>query len=445
MSSNNNYNNSNSDDSESVPDFSKPPQRSQPAERPTAYSTQGEKMQAYRQVHYANQPTDPYTGARASPNPSQHTQQNTYPAQYPAFNDGTTFQPGQTQYPQQYQGGQPQQQHYNQQYQYQPQYQGQGQGQYNPQQYQQYQQQQQYYQGYPPQGQQSQNNPYPRQRNERGFFSNLFDAFFVGALGVVTVEPWVAARRMLSIKPETSPQEKAERYAYALPQLLREKGVGSLWAGYKTSLLKAPAIALDLLIFHTMKGSAYPHSWLSNVFLASQAAAFSYFLYQPIWSSMKNMIFSQGGNYKDYYYDIKNTVRNNYQNHGFRGLYPNMIANLPYIMLFKGIQLGTIDRSMTTMRYNEGNTSLFRKFLVCYSITIIARFVTYPLELAKSKVSDSGSAFSTVKNLVSETQRVVRTGEWNFRKATSRSFQASSSCLAFAMFYHLRDENLPRY
>jgi len=252
---------------------------------------------------------------------------------------------------------------------------------------------------------------------------------------------------MLSIKPETTPQEKAERYAYALPQLLREKGVAALWQGYGTSMIKAPAIALDLLIFHTMKNNSHPSSWLSNVFLASNATALRYFLYQPIWSCLENMTFDRGVNAKGHFNNIKNAMRNRYQAQGFKGLYPNLPVNLPYLMMLRGIQLGTIDRSMTTMRYNEGNTSLFRKFLVCYSVTIIARFLTYPIELVKDQMryEEAGNFFSTIKNVINRAKGVVRSGQWTFRKATSRSFQASSSALAFAMFYHLRDEALPRY
>lgn len=440
-------NNDNSEYSDSVPETSPQPK---PTQRPTAWSPQDEKMQAYRQIHYAHQPSDPYTGARPTPFPSQNTGGNQYPAQYPGFHDGTTFNPGyqnqSPQHQQQYQGGQrQQQQHYQQQFQQQ---------QYPPQQ--QYQNQyppQQNFQGYlPQQGQYQQyqnynNNPYPHQRNQRGFFSNLFDSAFVSSLAILTIQPWVTARKMLSIRPETTPQEKAERYRYALPQLLREKGVASLWQGYGTSMIKAPAIALDLLIFHTMKDSSYPYSWLSNVFLASNATALRYFLYQPIWISIENMTLDRGFSAKDHFNNVKNAVRHRYQAHGFKGLYPNLPVNLPYLMMLRGIQLGTIDRSMQTMRYNEGNTSLFRKFLVCYSVTIIARFLTYPIELVKNKMrhEEAGSFFSTIKNVISRAKGVVSSGEWTFRQATARSFQASSSALAFAMFYHLRDEPLPRY
>lgn len=424
-------NNLDDDDSEysnSIPEASK---QSKQYQRPTAYSPQDEKMQAYRQAHYATQPTDPYTGAKPTPFPSQNPNANQYPAQYPGFHDGTTFHPQyQNQYPQQhqqYQGGQPypQQQYPPQQY-----YQGYPQG-----------QQQQYY-NYPPA-----NNPYPQQRHQRGFFSNLFDGFFAGILGTMTIQPWVAARKMLSIRPETTPQEKAERYAYALPQLLRQKGVGALWEGYRTSLLKSPAIALDLLIFHTLKNSSHPNSWLSSVFLASNAAALRYLLYHPVWISAENMTLDRGFSVKDHFNNIKNAVRYRYQAQGFKGMYPNLAINLPYLMVLKGIQLGTIDRSMTTMRYNEGNTSLFRKFLVCYSVTIIARFLTYPIELVKDQMvhEEGGSFFNTIKDVVNRAKGVIKSGHWTFRKATSRSFQASSSALAFAMFYHLRDEALPRY
>ena len=287
------------------------------------------------------------------------------------------------------------------------------------------------------------------QPRERGILSNTFDGILASALGTLMIYPFVRAKEMLSIHPDTPPQQKVERYMYALPQFIRERGAASLFTNYAKYAVRIPAITFDLVLFHSLKNILFSPRrihpaeipWIPSFLIAGSTAGIRYFLYEPVRIACEKAVLSES-NVKDMAREVSNSLKNRYQNKGFKGLHSNLGLNLPVLMIARGFQLATIDASMESMKYDEGHTSLFRKFLLCFSITVLSRFFTFPLELARDK------SFYDDKNHGKNTQKLfknalteVKTGGMDlFRRATGRAFVASSSAMSFALFYHFRDD-----
>jgi len=411
---------SNSQNSESTPSYG----------NLSADSTSSQRQQSYNQYSAKPQNSPQYQADSYPTQPPQYS--NQYPPQYTVQYVGNNPPPGSI--PMQYQG----QSGYSQ---YPPQYQGQ-----YPQNY------QDQYQGYQ-QGAHQYRAPMNTQPRERGIFSAIFDGSLSSVLGTLIVYPFVQARRLLSIRPEMTLPEKLERYRYALPQILESKGIAAIYGEYGAYLAKAPGLALDLVFFNTLKRMFYSSSrvhpadigWLSHFFLAASATGLRYMLYQPIGDSLQKMNFNQGSA-QEHLNTLKNNLQNKYKAGGLNSLYPKIGINLPLFMIFRGLQLGSIDRSFTTIKYRDGHSSLFRKFLLCFSFTIMARFITYPLETARQNLYyDEGSAGKQFKNWIKKAIGILRSFNMEiFRQATSKSFVASSSAMTFALFYHFRDD-APRY
>lgn len=289
----------------------------------------------------------------------------------------------------------------------------------------------------------------PRDKN---FFFNAVNASLSSILGSLLTYPFIKARSMLSISPEMPTNERMMRYTRGLPQLIAQNGVMTLFKGYDTYAVMVPALTLDLAFFYFLKSVIYPRRyfreadlpWFANSSLAGIATIMRYVIYQPF-ADAHTRVTSYTSSLKgsELLKEMNVSMQNTVKNKGIGGLYEGFLKNIPGLVVFRAMQLGTLETLFQRLRYQNGHTSLFKKFIICYGVTVISKYVSYPFDLARQLIVTDGLENSeVVKKYVKIMKEMFGRNNFldHYKKATTRAFQASGSTLALCIFFHLNDD-----
>jgi solute carrier family 25 (adenine nucleotide translocator) protein 4/5/6/31 len=219
-------------------------------------------------------------------------------------------------------------------------------------------------------------------------------------------------------------QTQPERFSgltQLLIQLPRQEGIKALWAGNFTNVMRYfPTQALNFAFKDLYKdmlmprGEKFgPYSTMFRSMAAGGAAgASSMFFVYPL--DLARTLLSTDKKSKDgkkKYQGLGHVLKLTYADHGFVGLYKGFAISVAGIIPYRAVYFGGYDTLKALFLGKDSN--FFEKWLVAQTNTIIAQFITYPIDTIR--------------------RTLMKAGEKDHNGVASRKFKNSWECFVWIL------------
>jgi len=227
----------------------------------------------------------------------------------------------------------------------------------------------------------------------QNFATNVFTGGVSASIAKTLNSPLEVAKLIRQTQPE--------RYAglvELLTKLPREEGIKALWAGNFTNVMRYfPTQALNFAFKDTYKDMLMPkgkkfsglEGLARNLMSGGLAGASSLVFVYPLdlartlLSTDKK---SETGEKK--YKGLGHVLKLTYSNGGIRGLYKGFNISVVGIIPYRAVYFGGYDTLKGMFLGND--SGFFAKWLVAQTNTILAQFITYPIDTVRRTLMKSG-------------------------------------------------------